>query len=116
MPSHNQTYVSSTGTLTAQPLTTRLSNSAGDMATIVYLFFETLISPIVNPASWADPSARPPQRAQRPGGRRSGGSGGGDGGGANGPRPGGGGGGSGFMTMGDLRGGGTVDGCRATCG
>ncbi|TYJ53620.1 hypothetical protein B9479_005768 [Cryptococcus floricola] len=100
-------YVSSSGTLTSQPLYNRISNSACDMATIVYLFFETLISPIANPASWTDPSARP---AAQPA-RRSGGGGGG--GGGNAPRPGG---GSGFMTMGDIRGGTTVDGCRATCG
>ncbi|ODO07817.1 hypothetical protein I350_03396 [Cryptococcus amylolentus CBS 6273] len=108
--SNKTPYVSSSGTLTSQPLYNRISNSASDIATIVYLFFETLISPIANPASWTDPSSRPAQRAQRPAGRSGGG-----GGGGNGPRPGGAG-GSGFMTMGDLRGGETVDGCRATCG
>lgn len=99
------------------------------------------LQPIVNPASWTDPTARPkPAGTGRPGapggggGPGGGGPGGGWGGGAGGGGSGGGGGGGGrgFMTMGDLRGGGSksfapinqitdkpiqaVDGCRATCG
>ncbi|OXH26643.1 hypothetical protein J005_05352 [Cryptococcus neoformans] len=101
--SNSKPYVTSSGTLGAQPLTHRISIKISDFATLAYLFFETLVSPIVNPASWTDPTARPKSTGTgRPGGPGGGGSGGG--------------GGRGFMTMGDLRGGGTVEGCRATCG
>lgn len=88
------------------------------------------LQPIVNPASWTDPTARPKSAGTgRPGAP---GGGGGPGGGWGGGGGGGGGGGRGFMTMSDLRGGGSksfapinkitdkpiqaVDGCRATCG
>ncbi|OXM75647.1 hypothetical protein C364_07060 [Cryptococcus neoformans Bt63] len=121
--SNSKPYVTSSGTLGGQPLAHRISIKISDFATLAYLFFETLVSPIVNPASWTDPTARPKSRGTgRPGGPGGGGSGpgggwrGGGGGGGGGGGSGGGGGGRGFMTMGDLRGGGTVDGCRATCG
>ncbi|WWC86669.1 uncharacterized protein L201_001546 [Kwoniella dendrophila CBS 6074] len=121
MSNPKPTYVSSSGTLGTQPITSKLTEQVSGYATLVYLFFETLISPIVNPASWSDPSARPPPKSSsgaKPSGYGGGGGGGGGGnGGGGGGRGGGsGGGGSGFMSMGDLRGGGTVDGCRATCG
>ncbi|KIR96075.1 hypothetical protein L804_06566 [Cryptococcus deuterogattii 2001/935-1] len=122
--SNSKPYISSSGTVGAQPLTHKISIKLSDFATLAYLFFETLVSPIVNPASWTDPTARPksagtgrpgaPGGGGGPGGGWGGGGGGGGGGGSGGG--GGGGGGRGFMTMGDLRGGGTVDGCRATCG
>ncbi|XAO24560.1 hypothetical protein I312_103364 [Cryptococcus bacillisporus CA1280] len=115
--SNSKPYVSSSGTVGAQPLTHKISIKLSDFATLAYLFFETLVSPIVNPASWTDPTARPKSagtgRPSAPGGGGGGRGGWGGGGGGGGS---GGGGGRGFMTMGDLRGGGTVDGCRATCG
>ncbi|WVQ98289.1 hypothetical protein IAU59_005412 [Kwoniella sp. CBS 9459] len=116
-------YVSSSGTIGSQPLSRKITSQVSDYATLAYLFVETLISPIVNPASWTNPSIRPSsgRGSKRPGGpggsndgHGRGGGGGGSGGGGGGR--GGGGGGGGFMTMTDMRGGGTVDGCRATCG
>ncbi|RSH92401.1 hypothetical protein EHS25_008816 [Saitozyma podzolica] len=115
-------YISSSGTLGSRPLTVRISDTIGQYVTLSYLFVETLLSPIINPASWADPSARPPaprspgfRSGSGPGGSGGnggggGGSGGGGGGGGGYPRGGGGNGGGGFMTLGDLNGGGT------TCG
>nr|ODN92659.1 hypothetical protein L203_00938 [Cryptococcus depauperatus CBS 7841] len=101
--SNKPAYVSSSSTVGSQSLTSRISCKASDVATLVYLFFETLISPIVNPALWVNPSGRVPGSARRPGsglgGNNSGGTGGGGSGG------GGSGGGGRFMTMSDLRGG-----------
>ncbi|WWC59709.1 uncharacterized protein I303_102271 [Kwoniella dejecticola CBS 10117] len=129
MASTGPAYVSSSGTLGSLPLTSRISNQASNYVTLAYLFVETLLSPIINPASWQDPSVRPPPRSSNHRGNGNGGDGGGRGGGSGGSgghgRGNGGGGGAGgrgtgggggFMSMGDLRGGGTVDGCRATCG
>lgn len=42
MPGDN--YVTSTGTLAPQPITTRLGTWAGDQFELAYLFFETLMS------------------------------------------------------------------------
>ncbi|WRT64548.1 uncharacterized protein IL334_001480 [Kwoniella shivajii] len=118
-------YVSSSGTLGTQPIISRVSNQASNYASLLYLFVETLISPIINPASWTDPSIRSSNisgntNTGRGGPSGHGGNGGGGPGSGGGPSGGGGGaggtGGRGFMTMGDLRGGGTVDSCRATCG
>ncbi|GFZ51603.1 hypothetical protein JCM24511_09370 [Saitozyma sp. JCM 24511] len=107
-------YVSSSGTLGSRPLTVRISDTIGQYATLGYLFVETLLSPIINPSSWANPSARPPAPRgpgfrSGPGGSGGGGSGGGGGGGGGGgyPRGGGGNGGGGFMTLDDLNGGGS---------
>ncbi|WWD07411.1 hypothetical protein V865_005509 [Kwoniella europaea PYCC6329] len=123
MSSAKSNYISSSGTIGSQPLTSRLTQQASNYVTLLYLFVETLISPIVNPASWKDPSIRPPPKSNnnnhgsgRPGGGGGGDGGSGGGGGGSGGGGRGNGGGGGFMTMGDLRGGGTVDGCRATCG
>ncbi|RSH79986.1 uncharacterized protein EHS24_009657 [Apiotrichum porosum] len=114
MSQQTPAYVSSTGHLTNQPLTKRLYDAVSGYATIGYLFFETLVAPLINPngqttTSQQTRSASSPRGEGGPG-TRGGGSGGGGGGGSNPPR------GGGFMTMGDLRGGQTVDGCRATCG
>ena len=68
---------------------------------------------MLNPASWTDPSAKPPaaKSTRLPGGSGGGGGGGSGGGGGGYGRGGGGGGGAGgaggFMSMGDLRGGGS---------
>nr|ODN90846.1 hypothetical protein L204_05685 [Cryptococcus depauperatus CBS 7855] len=115
--SNKPAYVSSSSTVGLQSLTSRISGKASNVATLVYLFFETLISPtdkgkqqpMVNPALWVNPSGRVPDSARRPGSGLGGNNSGGTGGGGSG-------GGGRFMTMGDLRGGQTVDGCRATCG
>ncbi|WVF69559.1 hypothetical protein IAT40_004337 [Kwoniella sp. CBS 6097] len=122
-------YVSSSGTIGSQPLSRKITSQVSDYVTLAYLFMETLISPIINPASWTNPSLRPQtgKDHKRPGGpggpsdghgKGGGGGGSGGGGGYGGGNGGGGagGGGGGFMSMNDLRGGGTVDGCRATCG
>ncbi|KAI9636093.1 uncharacterized protein MKK02DRAFT_44794 [Dioszegia hungarica] len=113
-------YVSSSGSLGERPLAVRISDTVADAGSLAYLFFETLLSPILNPASWTNPSATGSSvtRGRNDGNSGSGRSlgGGGGGGGGSGGGGGGRGGGGGFMSMGDLRGGGTVDGCRSTCG
>lgn len=42
--SNSKPYVTSSGTLGAQPLTHRISIKISDFATLAYLFFETLVS------------------------------------------------------------------------
>ncbi|RXK39187.1 hypothetical protein M231_03544 [Tremella mesenterica] len=139
-----QTYVSSHGTLTPQPITTRLYRWAEDWGTLGFLLVATLITPLYDPQSFGDPSRitqiGATQGRVAPGGLGGGGGGGGvglgggnggttgrggGGNGGNGPTGRGGGGGSGggvggggggFMTMTQLRGGETVDSCRSTCG
>ena len=44
MSTAKPTYVSSSGTLASQPITSRIRNWTGDYVTLVYLFFETLIT------------------------------------------------------------------------
>ena len=44
MSTAKSTYISSSGTLSAQPITSRIRNWTGDYVTLVILFFETLIS------------------------------------------------------------------------
>jgi hypothetical protein len=44
MSNSNPAYISSTGTLTSQPLSVRFTNVIGQYGTIAYLFFETLFS------------------------------------------------------------------------
>jgi len=43
MSSAKPVYVSSSGTLTSQPITAKIRNMTSDYASILYLFFETLI-------------------------------------------------------------------------
>lgn len=47
----NPTYVSTSGTLTQQPLMTRLANWATGPVEIAYLFVETLLSVSLTPIS-----------------------------------------------------------------
>lgn len=42
--SNSKPYISSSGTLGAQPLTHKISIKISDFATLAYLFFETLVS------------------------------------------------------------------------
>lgn len=111
MSAPKSTYVSSSGHLTAPPITKRISDALSDYASIAYLFVETFVTvceareartdnqPIFNPRSIVpqgqQPSAGAGGGTWRGGGGRLGGTGGGGAGG----------GGRGFMTMNDIRGG-----------
>ncbi|CAD6582739.1 MAG: hypothetical protein TREMPRED_003376 [Tremellales sp. Tagirdzhanova-0007] len=62
MSTAKPTYVSSSGTLASQPITSRIRNWTGDYVTLVYLFFETLITnlsqiPPQDPRLWVPVAA-----------------------------------------------------------